>query len=269
MRRKGLRRWCCIVAYLALMSIRVWANSPVQVDTTGLTKGVIGVSYNGSSTAKMKVMIEKDTQKYTYNLNGKGQKETFPLQMGNGSYKVSVLENTSGTKYRLVHSEQVKLELANPNDVYLNSVQNIHWDTRMKAIQKGDVLTKGLTQPKQKVDSVYNYVVQDYSYDYNKLATLPTTYLPVIDETYQVKTGICYDFSALYASILRSQGIPVKLVKGYSSNAEGYHAWNEVYDTKTNQWLIMDTTYDLQVTKKNKKVDPVKQAKAYQKVNEY
>lgn len=68
------------------------------------------------------------------------------------------------------------------------------------------------------------------SYDYNKLEILPTTYLPVIDDTFKVQSGICYDFSALYAAILRNQGIPVKLVKGYTRNAKGYHAWNEAYD---------------------------------------
>ena len=69
--------------------------------------------------------------------------------------------------------------------------------------------------------------------------------------------------------MLRSQGIHAKLVKGYTPNATGYHAWNEVYDSKAKKWLIVDTTYDLQVIPKNKKVTMSKSANDYSKVYEY
>ena len=42
--------------------------------------------------------------------------------------------------------------------------------------------------------------------------------------------------------MLRSQGIPTKLVKGYSDNVDGYHAWNEVYINE--EWITIDTTLD-------------------------
>ena len=69
--------------------------------------------------------------------------------------------------------------------------------------------------------------------------------------------------------MLRSQGVYAKLIKGYSNNATGYHAWNEVYDSQAKKWLIIDTTYDLQVIPKNKKVSMSKSSKDYDKVYEY
>ena len=39
--------------------------------------------------------------------------------------------------------------------------------------------------------------------------------------------GICFDYASLMAALLRSQGIPTKLVVGYSGDA--YHAWISVY----------------------------------------
>jgi transglutaminase/protease-like cytokinesis protein 3 len=42
--------------------------------------------------------------------------------------------------------------------------------------------------------------------------------------------------------MLRSQGIPTKLIKGYTDKVDGYHAWNEVLIDR--QWVVIDTTYD-------------------------
>ena len=44
--------------------------------------------------------------------------------------------------------------------------------------------------------------------------------------------------------MLRSQDIPAKLVKGYASWTDVYHAWNEVYIASEGRWVIVDTTYD-------------------------
>ncbi|MDY3368225.1 transglutaminase-like domain-containing protein [Zhenhengia yiwuensis] len=251
-----------------LTSVYLYASS-AGVDTKDLEKGIVHISYKSSSGNRLKVMIEKDGQKYTYNLDSQGKTETYPLQLGNGQYKISILENTTGSKYKLVHTEEVTLAMKNPNDVYLNSIQSIEWSDTSGAIQKGNVLTKSIMNDEGKVSTLYDYITKDYSYDYNKLETLPTTYLPVIDETFKVQSGICYDFSALYAAMLRSQGIPVKLVKGYTPNAKGYHAWNEAYDVKTGTWSIIDTTYDLQMVKKNRVVNMKKKAEDYEKTGEY
>lgn len=115
---------------------------------------------------------------------------------------------------------------------------------------------------------MYDYVIREYTYDYDKLATLPSTYLSDIDKIVEEKTGICYDFASLYAALLRSQGIPVKLVKGYTSNAKGYHAWNEVYDEETGEWHIIDITYDLQARGKWQ-VHMFKDVNKYKKIGEY
>ena len=52
-------------------------------------------------------------------------------------------------------------------------------------------------------------------------------YLPDPDRTYSSRNGICYDYASLMCAMLRSQGIPSRLIKG--STPLGYHAWNEVF----------------------------------------
>lgn len=247
----------------------VTLNTNVKIDTGKLNSGIISVSYNAAKSSKIKVIIEKNNESVTYNLKSDGTAEYFPLQMGDGGYKVSVLENTSGNKYKYVTTESVQLDMDNDNQVYLGSVQNINWDYSRAAIKKADELTKGLETDEQKIDAIYQYLVSNVSYDYAKLKTLQYDYLPDIDMTVSGGKGICYDFASTFAAMLRSQDIPAKLVKGYAKGISGYHAWNEVYNSKTGKWDTIDTTYDSQMKSAGKKYSMIKNSANYDKVYEY
>lgn len=260
------KRLIVAVISFGLLCHNFYAACDIKVDSAN--KGIVKVNCTSSNGGRLKVRIEKGSGKYTYDLTS-GTLESFPLQMGNGEYKVTVLENSGGDKYQIVGASKVTAQMADEKVVYLGSVQNVKWTPQNQSIQYGFSLTKGNTAIIDKAKTLYNYMVGGtYRYDYNKLASLPSTYLPSIDRTYQEKTGICYDFSALFAAMLRSQGIYAKLVTGYTPNAEGFHAWNEVYDEGSKTWLIIDTTYDLQVISK-KSVNMSKLSKEYSKVYEY
>lgn len=94
------------------------AYAEVKIDDANSGNGVVGVSYSSNSGKKIKVMIQKDSTKYTYNLKPDGAVEKFPLQMGDGKYKVSVLENTSGTKYSYLDTKTIDVKLKSPNVVF-------------------------------------------------------------------------------------------------------------------------------------------------------
>ncbi len=240
-------------------------------DITDLNKGVIHVTYTSTSTAKVKVMIEKSPARYTYDINSIGVKESFPLQSGSGTYKISLLQNTSGNSYKLISSKSVTATITDVNSVYLNTIQNVNFNVDSAAVKKAVELTKGTTDIYKKAQILWNYMANNNKYDYKKLSLLKSSYVPVVDATLRDKTGICYDFSSLFAAMLRSQGIPAKLVKGYAPNyASGYHAWNEVWDAASQKWITIDATYDLQVIKiKPKAVTMIKPSAEYQKIYEY
>ena len=61
--------------------------------------------------ARLKIIIEKDDQQVRYDLRNDGIAETYPLQMGNGSYTISVLENVRGSKYRYISRQKIELKL--------------------------------------------------------------------------------------------------------------------------------------------------------------
>ena len=65
--------------------------------------------------------------------------------------------------------------------------------------------------------------MKHYRYDYVKAVLTKPGTLPDIDGTYRKGMGICQDLSALTVAMLRSQGIPSKLVIGYAGKQ--YHAW--------------------------------------------
>ena len=89
------------------------------LNTSKLNQGIIGISYKNPNNKTVKLMITKGASSYTYNLLPSVGAEDFPLQQGNGTYKVSVLENTTGNKYKALYSEEVNLSINNTNSVYL------------------------------------------------------------------------------------------------------------------------------------------------------
>jgi transglutaminase-like putative cysteine protease len=66
-----------------------------------------------------------------------------------------------------------------------------------------------------------------------------TGYLPNPDATLASGTGICFDYAALAADMLRSQGIPSQLITGYVGQEELYHAWNRFY-VKEQGWITAE-----------------------------
>ena len=237
-------------------------------DNANIGNGVVHITYNGGGKAK--VIIQKDDKKYTYDINSEGKTESYPLQLGNGKYKISLYQNTSGTSYKLISSESIDVKISNSNAVFLSSIQNVDWSVDSRAVAKAVELTKDIDDLEEKANVLWDFMINNNTYDYDKLSKVSSGYIPVIDKTLAEKKGICYDFSSLYAAMLRSQGTPAKLVKGYApKNASGYHAWNEVYDVNKKEWLVVDTTYDVQVYKRNPKVPMIKNSLDFNKIYEY
>ena len=74
--------------------------------------------------------------------------------------------------------------------------------------------------------------------------------------------GICFDYAALTAAMLRSQGIPTKMVFGNVSPDDLYHAWNMFYteetgwvtakyEVKGGEWNRLDLTFSANGTDLN------------------
>ena len=256
---------------------------PYDVDFTYSYSGVVKVLNNPGVTTKMKLIIEKGENKYIYNISNNANYVSFPLQLGSGKYVVKLYENTTGTKYKTVYSESSDVTIYNSNSAYLASTQQVNWNENNDAIALAKKLLNDalwvkivttrnnhakLTE-KEKIDILYNYVVKNMDYDYNKIETLSYDYVPDIDVVLKAKKGICFDYSVLLAAMLRSQGIPTKLIKGESTNTDVYHAWNEIYLSSENRWIIVDTTYDAYMHDNKKSYSMEKPVNQYTKQLEF
>ena len=100
----------------------------------------------------------------------------------------------------------------------------------------------------------YQYICDTVKYDDEFAANVKSGYLPTPDETMETGMGICIDYAALAAAMMRSQGIPTKMVFGYVSPNDIYHAWNMFYteetgwvtvsyEVKGGKWNRMDVTF--------------------------
>lgn len=225
--------------------------------------GVLTIKYNNTQNVKMKIGIIKGGKNYYYDIKNGLNELDIPLTMGNGTYKICIYKNVSGTKYSLVQSNTYELKLENENEVYLHSNIIVNYKTEDKPIKKAKSLTKGSSADNDKIEDIYEYVVENYLYDYDKLENLVSGYIPDINIIYKNKKGICYDISSLVAAMMRSQGIPVKVVTGYTNKVEVYHAWNLIYNEEKDEWITVDATYDLSMYVAGKKYKMKKAEKDY------
>lgn len=220
----------------------IYKSAMSEIDASNTADGYVKVKYLNETTKKLKVIIEKDSVQYTYDLNGKGEYETYPLQMGDGSYKIRVFENISDKKYATKQTVTIKVKLYDQNAPYLISSQMVNYTDTSETVKKAHELVEGKTTDIEKVDIIYDYVISNISYDNEKAKTVKSGYLPSIDDILKSNKGICFDYAAVMAAMLRSEKIPVKLVTGYSSNLSAFHAWNEVY-TKEDGWIVLNEMY--------------------------
>ena len=215
-------------------------NNGCEIDTSKASSGTIRVRQNGSTT-KVKVLVyfNGSSKYYQYTIPTNNTWTSIPLQSGSGTYKVRFMKQVSGTSYTQMYSVTFQVGMQNANSAYLNPSQYVVYNSGSACVTKAKSLVAGAGSDAQKVSRIYSYIVNNISYDYNKMNNLPSGYLPNPDSTLSSRKGICFDYAALMAAMLRSQGVPCKLVIG---NADGaYHAWNMVY--VNGSWQLYDATY--------------------------
>ena len=212
------------------------------IDYSHTEDGYVMVRWTGGDGARVKVLIKGPSgTTYQYDLDLYGSYETFPLSDGSGWYNIGVYRNVDGTQYATIMTLDVSASLRDEFAPFLRPNQYVNYTYGSSAVEKAAELCAGISDSLEKTAAVYDYVVNNVSYDTVKAQTVTSGYLPDIDETYLTGRGICFDYAALMAGMLRSQGVPVKLVIGYTGSA--YHAWLSVY-SQTDGWMNAQIYFD-------------------------
>lgn len=251
-------------------------NEKVSVDIGNISNGILKVKYNTRQNTKIKLLVDKDGTRYIYDLPANDMYHWYPLQSGIGTYTITVAENIQGTDYMPVFSEPLDVDIWNEKIVFLNPNQIVWYNKDSRVVKLAWNLVTGLTEDIRKAEAIHKYIINNISYDYDRLSTVKPGYIPDVEQVLESKKGICFDYAALYASMMRALNIPAKLVMGYVSPQNVYHAWNEIYiegkgwikveyaRLYDNGWSLVDATFDA-----GGAVSTVGDGEIYQKKYEY
>ena len=110
---------------------------------------------------------------------------------GNGTYKVTVLENVTDKKYAVELSTSVSVTLKDKFAPFLRPNQYVDFTNASKTIAKAAELAKGVANPLVKVEKIYDFVVNTLTYDIAKAQAVKIGYLPVLDDVLAAKKGTC------------------------------------------------------------------------------
>lgn len=214
----------------------VFAEAGAQLDYSNASRGYVMAKYSGGSKIKVLVYFNGGSNYYQYNIASDGAYDTIPLQSGSGGYRIRFMENVGGSSYAELCSTEISASCGTNYTGYPN--QYVSYTRSSSAVATAKSLCASASSNSEKVQAIYRYICANIKYDYAKAAGVSSGYLPNADRTLASRKGICFDYAALMAAMLRSQNIPTKLIIGNTS--KGYHAWNEVY---VGGWKRYDATF--------------------------
>ena len=228
---------CLVMAF----SGSAFAAETAYIDVSTSSEGYFTVEYDNCRVGKMKVGVTHNGTTAYYNYTP-GEKSSYTFASGDGEYILALYRNVGGTKYRQVTKTAVTVQMEEVMAPYLVSTEEITFSEVDAVGVAAAALCKGLGTDADKIVAIYNDISGRFQYDYRFAALVRSgavmNYIPDTYLTLKSGKGICYDFSALFAAMCRSQDIPCAVDKGYLGGV--YHAWNMVF--LDGEWIAVDVT---------------------------
>ena len=200
-----------------------------SIDVSSVNEGV--VLAHATSASRLKFIVATGEMAYNYDLPGDGTTITCPINMGDGPYAFAIMRNTSGSNYVETASANANVSLVSEFAPFTRPNVYCNYNDSSACVQFARGLVADAENEGDAVRAVCNYICDNVTYDLDKAEKLSGTsgYVPDPDETFITNKGICFDYASLGAAMLRSVGIPTKIITGYVSPEDLYHAWIMVY----------------------------------------
>ncbi len=200
-------------------------NGKLKVDATHINDGYFQASIKSKTNRRMKLRVKKGSTTLTYDLNSDANFEVFPLQLGKGRYEITLYEQVSGSNYSAAGKVTVNPNMRDEEACFYYPNQYVNYTRESPAALYADEHWAGLAQ-REVYDALCEYIRHNFTYDFVKALNIKAGVLPDIDGSYAKRMGICQDLTAIMCCMLRSEGIPARLMIG---DADGnYHAWLQV-----------------------------------------
>ena len=263
-RREAGKPWVLSVVSLLLALILVTASfselllpksgkktkkdNDLTVDYSHMDQGYVMVKAPKTKT-KMKVTVETGGTKLQYDINRDGQYEVFPLQLGRTNYVISLWRQVEGKKYGKIGQVKVAAKMEDELSCFLYPNQYVNYTAESPCVLKAIELCEGMTDQEKIFKAVTDYVVKNFEYDFIKSVTVAgsTGMLPDIEYCWTNRMGICQDLSAMTCAMLRSQGVPARLIIGQLGSGTA-HAW--VLAVVNGEDVFFDPTAELNASNK-------------------
>lgn len=228
----------------------------VTLDTSHIHDGYLMIQ-NQSTAPRIAVRIHRlgDDQTITHLLRASDDFVTLTFTRGSGMYLVDVLEDAGDNMFAPLMSEELEVTLVNELWPFLMSNRYVTFHEQANAIQLAAQLAEGRRNELEVIEAIYNWIITNIAYDHDfaeeVTSGMVNEYVPNIDVTLASGMGICFDYAALMAAMLRSQNIPTRLEIGFAG--EVFHAWVSVYARDSGwlhavafnpgEWSLMDPTF--------------------------
>ena len=221
-----------------------YSNSYGSIDVSNMNAGYVTLKLTKSANTKVRGGVDYTDAKgnvtyYDWYME-KDKSYNIPMYSGDGKYTISIMENTSDNKYSIKLSVTVTVKLDSELAPWLASTKDADYANAPKAVAKAKELTKDCKTTQDKINVIYNWVIDTIDYDkaYGKAAEKAREAagrggqqgaVYDLDFILTEKKGVCGDISALTAGMLRSLGIPCKVAYGKNSSG-GAHIWIAVWN---------------------------------------
>jgi len=232
-------------------------NHRAAIDFSNVRDGYVMARVTRNTTTQIRVtVVGPGGVVYQYRLNGSSNWEVFPLSAGNGSYTVRVLEQIEGSRFSVINTATFSVSLTNEFVPFLRPNQFVNFNRDSAVTAKAAELIDGISGFHPRVEAIYNFVINNIRYDRvfarEVQRGMHSGYVPDVDAVLERRRGICFDYASLMAAMLRSIGIPTRLVIGYAGDQ--FHAWIDVFSETEGwvnnairfdgrRWILMDPTF--------------------------
>ena len=198
-------------------------SGTASLDLTGLENGTLKALYSGDSEAAQVQVIAPGGQVTPYAMVP-GEETILSLAAGAGTYRINVLEKAGGEQYAVIFSHALDWDADNELSPFLQPNSYVFYHEGSECTEAARGIWEAVNEdPSAFVKAVYDYVIANIRYDEDLAADVSAEYVPDPDRTIESGTGICLDYASLMAAMLRSCGIPARIVAG--NFGAYYHAW--------------------------------------------
>ena len=224
----------------------------MTLDISNADQGYL-TAISDSDSQKMNVQLTSENEAvYSYFVSP-GKSAVIPFSSGSGTYQICCYQQIDGSRYAALFADTLEVSLENEFLPFLYPNQYVNFTPDSASSKLALSIISEDASDVDVLQAVYNYVVQNLTYDYDLADTVDSGYIPDVDSTLKSGKGICFDYAALTTAMLRARDIPCKLQIGYAGTVK--HAWISVYirskgwvdkavEFSGESWSRMDPTFD-------------------------